>query len=140
VFGLPEGLTAEMLGRGAAPQTKEQMTAYLGRIYHETATEQTVEAEVEYKKSIGDTKTIQAMAISIANGEDLFTKETVAAITKPTLLIHGVSDGVVPVVASENLAKIMPNAQLVTFEQSGHWPQLEEAELFNQTINDFMAK
>jgi proline iminopeptidase len=34
----------------------------------------------------------------------------------------------------------MPNAELVVFERSGHSPQVEERELFQQTIREFIDR
>ncbi|GAB3977074.1 hypothetical protein GCM10027615_48190 [Plantactinospora veratri] len=36
------------------------------------------------------------------------------------------------------IADLIPNAELVVFEHSGHSPQLEEPELFQRTVRDFL--
>ena len=50
------------------------------------------------------------------------------------------SDWVTPVSSSETIATLMPNAELVVFERSGHSPQVEERELFQQTIREFVDR
>ena len=45
-----------------------------------------------------------------------------------------------PGVAAETIAALLPNSKLVVFEKSGHSPQIEEAELFQQTMRDFLAE
>jgi proline iminopeptidase len=52
----------------------------------------------------------------------------------------GRRDWVTPVSSSETIAKLMPNAELVIFEKSGHSPQVEERELFQQTIREFIDR
>jgi non-heme chloroperoxidase len=69
-------------------------------------------------------------------GDDLSTKAT--AIKVPTLVLHGEQDGV-PVSAAHDLAKHIPNARVATFANSGHFPQLEEATSYTETLARFLA-
>jgi proline iminopeptidase len=41
--------------------------------------------------------------------------------------------------SAETIAELIPSAKLVIFEKSGHSPQFEEAELFQQVMRDFLA-
>jgi proline iminopeptidase len=61
------------------------------------------------------------------------------AVTCPTLVTVGRTDWVTPPSAAEEIASLMPNAKLVVFEKSGHSPQFEEYELFQQTMREFLA-
>lgn len=61
-------------------------------------------------------------------------------VTCPTLVTVGRADWVTPVSSSETIASLIPNSELVVFEKSGHSPQTEEAELFQQTMRDFLAR
>jgi proline iminopeptidase len=47
---------------------------------------------------------------------------------------------VTPVSAAETIASLMPNAELVVFEHSGHSPQMEEAERFQAVMREFLAR
>ena len=60
-------------------------------------------------------------------------------ITAPTLVTVGRHDWITPVAASEEIASLIPGAQLVVFEESGHSPQLEEAESFQRVVRRFLA-
>lgn len=61
-------------------------------------------------------------------------------LTCPTLVTVGRADWVTPVASAETIAGLLPNAELVVFENSGHSPQVEEAELFQQTMRAFLAE
>ena len=67
-------------------------------------------------------------------------KAQLPAVAVPTLVTVGRRDWVTPVSSSETIASLMPNAELVVFERSGHSPQVEERELFQQTIRDFVDR
>lgn len=60
-------------------------------------------------------------------------------VTCPTLVTVGRHDWVTPVESSEEIAALLPNAELVVFERSGHSPPLEEPEKFQQVVRDFLA-
>ena len=59
-------------------------------------------------------------------------------VTCPTLVTVGRTDWVTPVAYAETIASLIPNASLVVFEKSGHSPQIEEYELFQQVLRDFL--
>ena len=67
-------------------------------------------------------------------------KAQLPSVTVPTLVTVGRKDWVTPVSSSETIAALMPNAELVVFERSGHSPQVEERELFQRTIRDFVDR
>lgn len=60
------------------------------------------------------------------------------AVTCPTLVTVGRTDWVTPVSAAQKIADLLPRSQLVVFERSGHSPQIEEAELFQQVMRSFL--
>jgi len=67
-------------------------------------------------------------------------KDALPSVTVPTLVTVGRRDWVTPVSSSETIASLMPNAELVVFERSGHSPQVEERELFQQTMREFIDR
>ena len=67
-------------------------------------------------------------------------REHLPEVKVPTLIVVGRHDWITPVEASEELAGLLPNAELVVFEDSGHSPQLEENDRFIATIRDFLAR
>jgi proline iminopeptidase len=67
-------------------------------------------------------------------------KSDLPAVTCPALVMVGRADWITPVSSSETIASLLPNAKLVVFEKSGHSPQFEEAELFQQTMREFLGE
>ena len=67
-------------------------------------------------------------------------KADLPAVTAPTLVTVGRHDWVTPVSSSETIAQLLPNAELVVFENSGHSPQHEERELFQATLRGFLDR
>lgn len=67
-------------------------------------------------------------------------KDRLPGVTAPTLVTVGRYDWVTPVSSSETIARLMPNAELVVFENSGHSPQQEEAELWRATVRQFLDR
>jgi proline iminopeptidase len=66
-------------------------------------------------------------------------RDKLPQITAPTLITVGRDDWITPVEASEEMARLIPNARLVVFENSGHSPQLEEPERFQQVVREFLV-
>lgn len=137
VFGLPNGVSARRLAKGAGPRTEQEMAAYLARVYHRSPAIKDptyLETALKARLAKGDRGTIQAMANAIAAGQDVFTPQRISALRVRTLIIHGDSDGVVPLDASRHLQERLPNAELTVVPKAGHWPQLENAAYFNRTL------
>ena len=66
-------------------------------------------------------------------------KASLPGVTCPTLVTVGRTDWITPVASAELIASLIPNAKLVIFERSGHSPQIEEAELFQQVMREFLS-
>jgi len=67
-------------------------------------------------------------------------RSDVAAITVPTLVIHGDSDGVVPFeVSGKRSAASIPGAQLVVIAQGPHAINASHVEEFNSALIGFLA-
>ncbi|GLW12739.1 hydrolase [Microtetraspora sp. NBRC 13810] len=67
-------------------------------------------------------------------------KPALPGVRCPTLVTVGRTDWVTPVSCSETIASLVPGAKLVVFEKSGHSPQIEEFDLFQRTMRDFLAE
>ncbi|WP_229401675.1 alpha/beta fold hydrolase [Micromonospora okii] len=67
-------------------------------------------------------------------------KPKLPSITCPTLVTVGRHDWRTPVAASQTIADLVPNGELMVFENSGHSPQLEEPELFQRVVRDFLGR
>ena len=61
------------------------------------------------------------------------------SVSVPTLVLGGKMDQMVPYLASEEIARAIPNAELATFE-TGHACMIEEMEPFNRKIEEFLAR
>jgi proline iminopeptidase len=67
-------------------------------------------------------------------------KAQLPGITCPTLVTVGRDDWITPVASSETIASLIPNAELVVFEKSGHSPQIEERELWLRVVREFLRE
>lgn len=59
-------------------------------------------------------------------------------ITCPVLMIAGRHDPICPPEFSQVLDDSLPNSKTVVFEDSGHWPFIEEEERFIEIVFDFL--
>jgi len=64
-------------------------------------------------------------------------RSTLATITTPTLIIAGEADRMTPFRFSESLAAGLPNAQLVSLPETGHFAMLEQTEIVKDLIANF---
>lgn len=58
----------------------------------------------------------------------------------PTLILAGRHDPEAPLACSQELAQGIPDGRLVIFEKSGHFPFIEEASLFSDTVEAFLHR
>lgn len=68
---------------------------------------------------------------------DIDLASRVSSIEKPTLIIHGSADRIVPLASSENLAGQMKNSKLVVMEGIGHVPTLTRPQKVASEISSF---
>jgi pimeloyl-ACP methyl ester carboxylesterase len=87
----------------------------------------------------GDGYTINSLIESIKRRED-FLDSRLAEIKKPTLIIWGKQDGLLPVSDGEKFNKGIANSSLRVFDNCGHAPQFEKAGDFNKTVLEFLQK
>ena len=58
----------------------------------------------------------------------------------PCLVVWGVEDPYVPVKYAEAQKEFFPEAEVILFEDSGHWPFLDNPERFEKVLTDFLKK
>ena len=76
---------------------------------------------------------------TFAKGEPLtFPPEVLAGITKPTLVVHGEDDKLIPIAAGEYFAEHLPNVEFDRFPNTGHWLMIEQAQPFADRVRSFM--
>ncbi|MCU1491629.1 MAG: pip [Acidimicrobiaceae bacterium] len=66
-------------------------------------------------------------------------RKQLPAVSCPTLVTVGRTDWVTPVSSAETIASLIPNAELVVFEKSGHSPQFEEFDHFQDVMRQFLS-
>lgn len=69
--------------------------------------------------------------------EMALSPEELAAITVPTLLVHGAEDRIVPLRTSLDLVRLLPQSDLIVFGHCGHWTQIERSADFIRHVADF---
>ena len=91
---------------------------------------------VRLETAKADPRAIQSSLDDLQNTNllDLFMK-----MPLPCLLVHGVNDPVVEIPTQENLASLPERSHYIIFDQSGHYPMLDEATKYNRLLNDFLA-
>ena len=67
------------------------------------------------------------------------TPERLAAISAPTLVMHGAADAIVPLQFSEAFHDAIPNSRLIVFENVGHMPQEEASEASAEALDQFLT-
>lgn len=87
----------------------------------------------------GDGGTINSIIESIKRKED-FLNDRLGEIKKPTLIIWGKQDGLLPIADATTFNKGIVGSELVLFDQCGHVPQFEKAADFNKAVFDFLSK
>ena len=68
------------------------------------------------------------------------TFDLIAKIRIPTLVIHGTQDQLIPLSEAERIHDTIPGSRLVIIPESGHLPNLEQPELFNRAVRDFLRQ
>lgn len=61
-------------------------------------------------------------------------------IDVPVLIIHGANDQIIPVSEAEAMHKAIPDSQLVIIPGAGHLPNLEQPDIFNDAVIDFLEE
>lgn len=56
----------------------------------------------------------------------------------PTLIIHGADDQLIPPSEAESMAGLIPECQLCVIPDAGHLPNLEQPDLFNDAVLNFI--
>lgn len=86
------------------------------------------------------TKKMSAIRMDFFNRElQLFdTTRKLHLIATPTLIMCGRHDVQCPLIYSQEMAELIPGAQLAIFENSNHYPFLEEKPQFQQVYEDYI--
>ena len=66
--------------------------------------------------------------------------ERLPDITQATLIVWGSDDEVVPVSDADEYERLVPGAQKVVFEDTGHLAMLERPARFNALLDEFLSQ
>jgi pimeloyl-ACP methyl ester carboxylesterase len=68
------------------------------------------------------------------------TTELMAAVSRPTLVLHGLDDRVVPTSGGRRFGETIPAAELILYEDTGHLPHEERATETAAALKDFLQR
>ena len=57
----------------------------------------------------------------------------------PTLVVWGASDGIVTPSYGEAYAKLIPGARFELIREAGHYPEIEQAQVFADRVGAFLS-
>jgi 2-hydroxy-6-oxonona-2,4-dienedioate hydrolase len=69
---------------------------------------------------------------------NMITEAQYRGINKPTLVVWTSHDPTATPAEGKEIADMIPGAKYVVMNQCGHWPQFEDAALFNKLHIDFL--
>jgi pimeloyl-ACP methyl ester carboxylesterase len=125
---------------GLNPTTREGMKVLVAKVFYNKLflTDAAIDQAIAARLAAGDGYTINSITESIIRGED-YLDDAVKTIKRPTLLIWGRQDGLVPVAEGERFNKDIAGSKLVVFDQCGHMPQIEKPAEFNAAVIKFLG-
>ena len=125
---------------GLNPTTREGMKVLLAKIFYNKffQTDAAIDASIAARLAAGDGYTINSITESIIRGED-FIDNSVKTIKRPTLIIWGRHDGLVPVSDGERFNRDIAGSKLVVFEECAHVPSFEKSAQFNEAVINFLT-
>ena len=122
--------------------TRDEIRANLKLIFFNPVlqnNETLVDQFMTQRIAANDGYTINSLIESIKRRED-FLDARLSEIKKPTLIIWGKQDGLIPVGDAEKFNKGIAGSLLVVFDNCGHVPQYEKAADFNKQVIEFLRK
>lgn len=126
---------------GLNPTTREGMKVLVAKVFYSKLfqTDAAIDQSIAARLAAGDGYTINSITESIIRGEDLFD-DVVKTIKRPTLIVWGRQDGLVPLSDGERLNKDIAGSKLVVIDQCGHVPNFEKAAEFNAAALKFLTE
>lgn len=122
--------------------TRDEIRANMKLIFANPAlqnNEALVDQFMTARVSSNDGGTINSIIESIKRKED-FLNGRLGEIKKPTLIIWGKQDGLLPVADAYSFNKGIAGSEIMIFDGCGHAPQFEKAADFNKAVLDFLGK
>ena len=123
------------------PTTREGMKALSAKVFYNKLflTDVAIDQAMAARLAAGDGFTIKSITESIIRGED-YLDSVVKTIKRPTLLVWGREDGLIPLTDAERFKRDIAGSQLVVIDQCGHVPNVEKAAEFNAVTLKFLTE
>ncbi len=99
---------------------------------------QTPDAAREAARSEAAKADFQAIAASLADLQTLDPLNIARQFTTPCLFVHGQNDPAIVVPQLEDVTTLPEHIHQIIFDQSGHFPMLDENNKFNRLLTDFL--
>lgn len=81
----------------------------------------------------------QAIQLTLVEAQSLLADQWIHELTIPCLMVHGLSDPLINPSSQDLFGPMSQYIHQIIFEQSGHYPMLDEPAKFNRLIADFLA-
>jgi 3-oxoadipate enol-lactonase len=120
--------------KGTAAFTKPMTERWLTQPYRESHPTQMEKMGAMISRTAVDGLVGCAHAIKKMNQADIL-----ANIKMPTLIVVGEQDVGTPVSAAEFLNRGITGSKLVVIKNAGHLPNIEQTEIFNRTVLEFLG-
>lgn len=91
----------------------------------------------DFVANIGNLLTLQDMQTRLRN---LLTTEDLGKITAPTLIVWGRDNPFGEIPEATAMHDAIAGSELVLFDDTGHWPQHEQAQRYNELSLQFLAR
>ena len=82
---------------------------------------------------------LQAIQSSIDELQNIKTLEVSQSLSTPCLFVHGQNDPAIEMPSRDILNLLPEQSHYVVFEQSGHFPMLDETLKYNRLLSDFLS-
>ena len=80
----------------------------------------------------------RAIIQTLQNLESLKITQLVEQIDTPSLLVYGQNDPVISIINDHRLFSLPDHIHHIIFNQSGHFPMIDQPNKFNRLMNDFL--
>jgi len=103
-------------------------------------TYETNPALVERVKDIMEETSPQGMIAALLGMRDRpDATQSLERIEVPVLILHGADDQLIPVAEAESMHSAIKGSRLKVLPEAGHLLNMEQPELFNQAVRNFLA-
>ena len=115
-------------------------SSFVKNVFSEASQQDKVETVEEIKDMILSTsqETITATLLALAERSEMCA--TLPNIVVPTLVVCGKEDTVTPIKQTEFLVSNISSAEIKIIEGAGHLSNLEQPDMFNNALSDFVTK